>query len=966
MIKIFLKPFYYMLFLLAFSYLLGSHTWAESNLYQKAIPLIKAGQYRQALPLLEKALQEAPTDLFLKGDYLLCLIWTEDYEKALGFYSQNEQDLLKLKYIPKNIARAFLEIKDYAQAMALYEKAWKIDPTDKEALKGLILSLHHLEYYPLAHSYLDKSAKYLPDLTTFLRAWTWEREGKKIQAYKLYGRLTLKIEEEIFLKEIQERRQELALSSKKDEVRQLLEEIAVQPLLPHLLLIDTRDYRAALKNLPADYAPLPLGWLIEVGWAFFKEKRFVEAANIYQLTINKYPTACLPRILIVYPWVMMGKGLEAQQLLNTLKEKKCFFIETLFAQAFLYEQGRDYLSAFKTYEEILSMRPQNIQAQKLRLYNLAELGATSLAEQEMLDRGIKDEELQDFLEGHKAIDYLRWDQLKNARFLLEKKLKENPQNLRALFDFLIVLHDLQQMKEVLVQYEKIKSLTKEIPPWVLEAVADAHLYLEDPQKALEIYEQVIAQEKRFNSLMGRFYALQDLRAWAKAEEALQEVEKFLKNQKPDKWPKVARVGEDGWFLPYGERLKENLEYYENCFGYLETRGWFLVYQDKLKEAERFFGSYLNKAGLSLEFRNGLAHTYLYRGRPRQALEEFKIIENINPEFQKALNGMALTLNALNYKREARDLVKKLAEQYPTNKHIQNTLQTFQVEDMWNIYVEGGFIQENPGAREYWAKVLLTEPIVPVFKLFQEILWQEAAEADTNFTWNRAALGAEWIVFPELIWRQAVTFDYQKMRDWGYATTINFWPVDPLRFTAGFDSFSTTIPGRARAAGIEGKNAHLNMHYLESDLRYYGTTIGIDWFSDDNQRTYGQLYYDQNIFNHPDFKIRLGGEIYYGGYRKSEVPYFSPAEEFSFLLTTGFHWLPYFFYEKEVRSSLYGRIGMYKQREYSFYPIGGLTYEMRIKLSKTFFLQGSISWDQKVYDGHSTGVWSGLLSLSKSF
>ncbi|MGC8811228.1 MAG: hypothetical protein ACP5Q3_13340, partial [bacterium] len=369
---------------------------------------------------------------------------------------------------------------------------------------------------------------------------------------------------------------------------------------------------------------------------------------------------------------------------------------------------------------------------------------------------------------------------------------------------------------------------------------------------------------------------------------------------------------------------------------------------------------------SLEFRNGLAHTYLSRGRPRQALEQFKIIENINPEFQKALNGMALTLNTLNYKKEARDLAKKLAEKYPTNKHIQNTLKTLQVEDMWNVYAEGGFIQENPGAREYWAKFRLTEPLVPVFKLFQEIIWQEATEADTNFTWNRAALGAEWIVFPELIWRQAVTFDYQKMRDWGYATTLNFWPIDPLRVTAGFDSFSTTIPVRARAAGIEGKNGYLNIHYLESDLRYYGATVGTDWFSDDNQRLYGQLYYDQNIFNHPDFKIRLGGEIYYGGYRKRDAPYFSPAEEISLLITAGFHWLPYLFYEKEVRSSLYGRIGTYKQRDYSFYPIGGLTYEMRLKLSKTFYLQGSISWDQKVYDGNSTGVWSGLLSISKSF
>lgn len=954
------------LLILTFSYLFCGATWAEVNSYQQAIPLIKAGQYRQALPFLEKALQETPGDLFLKGDYLLCLIWTEAYKKAVQFYIPNEKELLKLKYIPKHIARAFMELKDYAKARALYEKAWEFDRTDKEALKGLIFSLHYLGNYGLAYSFLEKSEKYLPDHTTFLRAWTLEKEGKRTQAYKSYGQLTLKIEEETFLKEIQERRQELASALPKEDVQLLFEEVATHPLLPQLLLIDARNYREALKKLPADYTSLPLGFLMELGWAFFKDKRYEESVNLYQFLINKYQTACLPRILIVYPWAMMGKVAEGHQALDTLKEKNCFLIDVLFARAFLYEQGQDYLAAIKVYEEIMEKHPFNLPAQKLRIYNLAALGATSLAEQEIMDRGIKDEELRDFVEGNYAVDQLRWDQAKQARFILERKIKENPKNIRARYDYLIVLHDLKEMQKVLLQYEEIKSLTQEVPPWVLEAVADAYLYLEKPQKALEIYDQVLAQEKRLNSLVGRFYALQDLRAWSKAEEALQEIEKFLKEQKPEKWLKVARLLDDGWYLSHEERLKEILEYYETCFGYLETKGWFLIYQDKLKEAEKFFASYLSRAGLSLEFRNGLAHTYLYRGRARQALEEFKIMENINPEFQKALNGMALTLNALNYKKEARDLAQKLVARYPTNKHILNTLKTFQVEDMWNFYAEGGFIQENPGAREYWAKFRLTEPLVPVFKLFQEILWQEATEADTNFTWNRAALGAEWIVFPELTWKQAVTFDYQKMRDWGYATTLYFWPIDPLRLTAGFDSFSTTIPVRARAAGIDGQNAYLNIHYLESELRHFGATVGADWFSDDNQRIYGQLYYDQNIFNHPDFKIRLGGEIYYGGYRKRDVPYFSPPEEFSFLLTTGFHWLPYLFYEKEVRSSLYGRIGMYKQRDYSFYPIGGVTYEMRIKLSKTFYLQGSISWDQKVYDGSSTGVWSGLLSLSKSF
>lgn len=952
-----------------FIFLIGSFltiSIAGINYYQRALPLIKEGKYGEALPLLERALEETPQDLFLKGDYLLCLTWTGAYEKAVKFYLKNEKELFKLKYLPKHIARAFLETGDFPRAKKLYEEAHTVDPADQEVFKGLIISLHRLREFSLAHDLLKKKEKSFPELASFLKALTLEKEEKKRAAYALYAQLTLKVREEKLLKEIQERRQEVYSSLNREDFSTLLQEFAPHNLLTALLFMDGQQYQKALKDLPPDYLNFPWGFLIELGWAFFKEKRYAEAINVWQLARARYPQTCWPRLLLVYPWAMTGKVAEGHKVIDEIIASQCFLIDALFAKAFLYEQSRDYLAALRVYEEILQLHPQNISAQKLRIYNLAELGATSLAYQEFFAQGIKDQELHDLLEGHKAVDHIRWEQTKEAAHILEKQLAANPQNLRARYDYIIALRDQGRMEEVLAQFAQIKSTNQEIPPWVLEAAADAYLTLKKPDKALVYYDKALALELRFKSLLGRFYALQDLREWKKAEQALLEVENFLKKERPESWAKVERVPQEGWFLPYSERLKQTLEYYESCFGYLEAKGWFLLRQDKLKEAEKFFESYLQKAGLSSDFRNGLAHTYLAQGKPRRALEEFKIIENIDPLSLKAGNGLALTLNTLNYKKEARQLVQRLWQQDPANKHIQNTKETFRVEDMGNIYGEGGFISENPGAKEYWAKLRLTEPVIPTFKLFQELLWQEAKEDDSSFTWNRAALGAEWIVFPELIWKQAATFDYQKMRDWGYATTLTFWPSDPLRLTAGFDSFSTAIPVRARAAGVEGKNAYLNIHYLESDLRYYGATLGNDWFSDDNQRVYGQLYYDQNILNRPDFKIRLGGEIYYGGYQKTDVPYFSPAEEFSFQINAGFHWLPYLFYEKEVRSSLYGRIGMYKQRDYSFYLIGGLTYEMGIRISRTFSLQGSISWDQKVYDGNSTGVWSVLLSLSKSF
>jgi biofilm PGA synthesis protein PgaA len=399
---------------------------------------------------------------------------------------------------------------------------------------------------------------------------------------------------------------------------------------------------------------------------------------------------------------------------------------------------------------------------------------------------------------------------------------------------------------------------------------------------------------------------------------------------------------------------------------LGTRGWYLIYRDQLAEAGKYFPPFIQTAGMASAFRMGQAHAYLWSGRPRLALEEFRILENTDPEYVAAVNGLAATLNQLNYKKEARELAGKLYDRFPTNIHIRDTYETFKVEDMYQISLTARFISEHPGAQEYWIVSRLTEPVTPTFKLFQEIVWQKAQDDLNKAYWNRAGVGAEWIVFPELTWRQAITLDYPHVRDWGYYTSIRWWPTDPLRFTLNYDSFSMDIPLRARAQGIEGQSASLHINYYESDLRNYGIFSGVSRFSDKNQYTYGKAYFDQNVYNHPDFKIRLGGELYYGSYRNQDVAYFSPADELSVIAKAGFYLTHYQRYDQKFLSALYPRLGFYKQNGFGSYPVGGLTYEQVVETSKTFSLIWNISWDRKIYDGESTSVWSGSFNVRKNF
>jgi biofilm PGA synthesis protein PgaA len=192
------------------------------------------------------------------------------------------------------------------------------------------------------------------------------------------------------------------------------------------------------------------------------------------------------------------------------------------------------------------------------------------------------------------------------------------------------------------------------------------------------------------------------------------------------------------------------------------------------------------------------------------------------------------------------------------------------------------------------------------------------------------------------------------------------PKDPFKITTGYDSFQLDIPIRARAVGIEGQNAFIDLLYQESDLRYYGFSTNLSWLDDGNRSIGSTFYYDQNLLNSPDFKIRMGGEFNYSANSKQNVEYFSPLEGYTFVLNQTFHYIHYALYDRKFLSSVFTRQGLYSQHGFKSYAIYGITFEHAIDISKTFAFFWNATWDRKIYDGESTHVWSNFFGLRKNF
>jgi biofilm PGA synthesis protein PgaA len=744
----------------------AQETSQGQQIYDRGMGLLKAGNHREALPLLQKATTLLPGNRHVMADYVVALVWAGEYRQAVDYYRGQAESLREIGYLHKNLAKAFYELRDFVRALEFYTKAWQADPRDEEAFKGLIFSCCRLE-----------------DFVGATRAW--EQAGR--------------------------------------------------------------------------------------------EK-------------------------VITP--------------TTMATMKVFILESLGASD----------DALKTAREA----------------------------------GLQDAGMLENLEGDVAVERLRWEELDQALARLEAQVARQPKNWRARQDYIVALRKKDRMREVLQQYELYQQSGQQVPYWVHAAVADAYLYLRNPRQADKYYRLVLAQhpEEPFEPLKGLFYTQVELRQWRPAAGTLDQIEAYLKKGKDalgGKYPSVAEA--------------QRYDYESNDA--LKLRGLFLLYQDKNREAAEYFTETLAKAGLDSGFRNGLGQAYYWQQRPRQALEQYKISQGVDCKDQDSRIGIAYALNTLNYKTAARDLARELYQQFPTNYHVQDLYETLRIEDRPYLTFDYYFTRQYQGALEHYLISELNAAVVPIFRVFTQIIWQVARENQAgaeslNSGWNRTAFGFDWIVVPQLTLRQAVGFDYLTGRDLGSYTRVQWQPSDPLEITGEFDSFSLMVPIRARVTGIKSKRATAAVTYTESDWRDYGVAFAINMFADNNQNPNLNAFFNQTVVNHPDFKVRAGLQASYYRYTKNNVNYFSPLFDYTLLVTPTIHWTHYQYYDRHYRTSFYPRAGVNKEIGFDFYPVAGLTIEQKLKWSKTLTVTANVSYDLQLYDGVYSHVLGAYFGFKKYF
>ena len=923
---------------------------------KRAGEMVKDGNYKKALSILFPFTSEPMKYPAIYSDYIVILFWNGNADEALSLFENLPASFPSHAYLLRNMAKAYYDKKAFLKAASLYKKVVRQTPLDQEAQKGLVLSLMRVGDLESAFNANDRFLKQVPDSLSLLltKAEVLTKQGKYLEALELYRLLATRKDVEV--EQIYTLRGDLLSSLSSDDQKTILNDLTKtardgneEAHLDYMLvLIQTRDYMGAIQAFETanlDYTHYPDYLFCWIAWAYFKTGKTKKAKDYYQKIINRNPSYVRANIGLTYCLSVEGKSDKAIQDLEKLLAVFPDNVEIRFARAFANEKAKRFWSAIQEYDRILELSPGNSVARKLRLRVMSDMGASSYALEQALREFPSDVEIYDTIMGDMAVDRIRWGEFKEGIDILSP-LVESKKTLRYKSDYIIALIKDNQMDKAVDVYEKLVTEEIPLPPWVLEEVAWAYLYLDQPYKALALCDEALkTQPHSFNGRMVKFYTLQEIREWNMARQVLDELDQEI----------PPFIGKDKNIHPNWTKLDIAL-----------ARGWFLIYEDKLREAERYFEDLHEKAPAHTVIRNGLAHVYLSRGWPRKALREFKIIETLESEFFKAQTGKIMGLNELAFKEKAREEAKNLLSAYPKDKDIQRLVRGLKVEEMREFSTDVIVSREDDDTQDIRFTTNLSQPLSLYTKLYTFLLWQQIQYENQSNHFRRVGLGIDHILNSSFDLRQQFSVNYDNGDDFGSFSLINFHPDDYWSLNFSYDSFTTDIPARASVYDIKANKFDMGITYRESEWRSYNLSLSHLTFSDGNDRDQALFGYEQGLWVKNDWKMRLFLNLYASQNTRDDAPYFNPKSDWNLSATHMTEHTVWRILNRSFTHRLFLSLGNYNQSGFSNNVVASIRYEQEHEFSDTQALLWGTNLARNVYDGESVNGFSFYLNFRWQF
>ncbi len=713
---------------------------------------------------------------------------------------------------------------------------------------------------------------------------------------------------------------------------------------------------ASVPNI--ELATAPVSVLGRAGRAASNLKRFGLAVELYQAAIKRAPDRSDIVAGLAYSLIDNRKPDEAVALLEARKRSTWQEIPLLEAYAEALQARRDSVHALLIYERILVLEPGNRAALRNQIFTVARIGAphraVELAEQ---SPGVLSEDELLGLKADQAALTTRWGAAadpsapdrfgntdialaENERLLQELQTSgkgESPAARRLQFDRIEALRNRARMREAVALHESLVDEGVEVPAYAQLAAAEAYLYLEQPERARDLYLRALPQTgENFSAQVQLFYAYSD---GEQHREALEQIDRVA----------AATPQRIAAYSPL--TIADNPDYASAAATAAAARG----YQDYLDQAQQRLEDLRQLAPYNMEVRDKLALIYGARGWPRRAEQEHQWILAVEPAHRDSRVGHANTLRELQDWEPAGSGVAALEAAYPEDRHVQRAARQWRIHGMHELQVDAGTGDSSGGAGPLGTKEhafetrLYSQPIAQDWRAFLHQFEASATFPDGKGYRRRLGAGAEYRV-RDLRVAAELSDGYDSDSDLG-VSLAGAWSLDDhWRFEGAVDTSSNDIPLQARLADVRGNSVRAGVNWRAHESRSLGASLQTLDFSDGNRRNILTGSAFQRFVTGPVWKLDGAAALYTSRNSASNVNYFNPGEDYGLDLTLIGEQRLWRRYDRSFTHRLFLTLGDYRQQGFGSGEVGAIRYEHEWSLDNRLGLSYGAQRGFHPYDG----------------
>lgn len=646
-----------------------------------------------------------------------------------------------------------------------------------------------------------------------------------------------------------------------------------------------------------------------------------------------------------------GRAAEALAVLGAARDPPLPRREQLMAEGYAHLRGGDEFAAMRAYGEVLLLDPANPEARDTVAAILDRQrgphGAARLA-------GAPPERAAD-----KAAALTRWGaEVRPAEFARRFEISDraiaaqdallatlaadpgaDPALVRRVrLDRMVALRDRVRMAEVVAEADALRR-GGALPPWALQAEADARLYLRQPERALRLYEELLeAEPDNLQAAYGRVFALVETE---RLREAIEAADAIAASR-----PRFVAFAGSPATAPDPEAL------YASQLA-AEVRLW----SNREAEGHRQIDVLAAGAPANASLRLALSGAHAARGWPRAAEAEAGIAASLDPDGISPRIALADTALARRRYDLARERIAALVLLAPENVRVARLAKEHRAATGWHLEADGSLSFGDGGGDNrlgdgYSLLGRLSSPLLAGrLRLFAEAENSRATPIEGTAERTRLAGGIA-IEGVDLVARAHVAANFGALERAGAGLSLDWSADDHWSFAVEAELFTRQTPLRALLSGIRADAVAAAVRFRRDERFEAAARLGWLDFSDGNDRWWGGLSLVRRLVSIPHFDLSGRADLWGSSNSAPGGPYFAPARDLSATLGLGAQHVAWRRYERAFVHALDLDAGPYWQRGFGGDWIATARYEHRWRFDPWRELVYGVMVSRRVYDGEA--------------